>query len=144
MAGSHTLNGPVFAPRASNRAPDRNGRKLALGLALATGALLAVTPIVVSAVVTQPIESTPPVAEDTTLAAFTGRAVEVDGSVMGFRQQGDMINVTVAASDFGQRVFVQNSAGDLLEFPVSPGQTTLTAELPAAFAASQELTIRID
>jgi hypothetical protein len=143
MAGSHTFNDQVFATRANYlRAPNRKARKFALGLALATGALIAATPIVVSAVVSQPDVHTP--ADDTTLAAFTGRAVEVDGSVMGFRQQGDRINVTVAASDFGQRVFVQNSAGDLLEFPVSPGQTTLTAELPAAFAASEELTIRID
>lgn len=141
MAGSHTLNDPFVS-----RAPQRKGRRLALGVTLATGAVLALTPMAVMALVPDTAESATPAIEapETTLAAFTGRAVEVDGSVMGFRQQGDVINVAVNPSDYGQRVFVQNRAGDLIEFHVPPGQSHLTATLPAAFAAAEELTIRID
>ncbi len=82
--------------------------------------------------------------QDAALVAFTGRAVELDGAIMNFSQQGNAINLSLMATDNGQRVFVQDAAGELFEIPVSPGQTNVSAELPAHFAASETLTFRVD
>jgi hypothetical protein len=121
---------------------------MTLGLALATGAFLAAAPVVVTAIVpdrTEAIADAAPVAQpETALVAYAGRAVELDGAIMQFSQQGNAIKLSLMAADDGQRVFVQDAAGELFEIPVSPGQTHVSAELPAHFAASETLTIRID
>ena len=140
MAGSHILNDEMFGARAAYRPPNRNARRLAVAIALATGALLAATPLVVEAIVSEPVETAP----EASVVAFTGPSVEVDGSVMAVRHEGGTLNVSLNASDFGQRVFVQNAAGELLEFIASPGQTNIIAQLPDAFAASGSLTVRVD
>lgn len=87
-------------------------------------------------------EELPPA--DASLAAFTGRELELDGSITQFRQQGADVNFRLMASDEGQSVWVQNAAGDLFDIPVSPGQTHVTAQLPADFVASESLTFRVD
>ena len=48
------------------------------------------------------------------------------------------------ASDDGQRIFVQEAGGELFQIPVSPGQTNVSAELPAHFAGSEALSFRVD
>jgi hypothetical protein len=48
------------------------------------------------------------------------------------------------ASDDGQRVFVHDAAGELSEIPVSPGQTNVSAQIPAHFATSDTLRLRVD
>jgi hypothetical protein len=47
------------------------------------------------------------------------------------------------ASDDGQRVVVQDAAGERFEILISPRQTNVSAELPAHVAASDRLTLRI-
>lgn len=149
MAGSHTLNDQVSTARARIRTEsDRKSRKTATTIALATGAFLALAPIAVTAIVPERAEaasaSTETTQPETSLVAFTGRAVELDGAIMKFSQQGNAINLSLMATDNGQRVFVQDAAGELFEIPVSPGQTNVSAELPAHFAASETLTVRVD
>jgi hypothetical protein len=146
MAGSHIFNDQAFAPRAVRRAPDRDGRRLSVGLALAAAALLAITPLAVMGIMPDGVETTtsPATKPETALVAHPGRAVELDGAIMNFKQVGDSINLSLMAADDGQRVFVQDAAGELFEIPVSPGQTNVSAELPAHFAASDTLTFRVD
>lgn len=120
-----------FAPRANDRstrtATDRNRRRTSVRLAIAAGACLALTPLAVMAVLPDSAE----------------RKVELGGSVLGFVQDGNTINVTLAAADMGQRLYVEGAGGQLLELPVSPGQTVVSTELPEALATSGSLTIRV-
>jgi hypothetical protein len=144
MAGLHTLNDRAFA-----RPEQGGGRKLALGATLAAGALLVAAPIAMSAVGAQdaPTAQTKNFAAtqpETNLVAYTGRAVELDQAIMGFRQHGLSINLSVMATDDGQRIFVQDANGELFQIPVSPGQTNVSAELPAHFAASDTLSFRVE
>lgn len=131
MAGSHTFSDVSFAPRANIRstraATDRDRRRTSVRLAIAAGACLALTPIAVTAVLPDSSE----------------RKVELGGSVLGFAQHGNTINVTLAAADTGQRLYVEGAAGQLLEIPVSPGQTVVSTDLPEDLAASGSLTIRV-
>ncbi len=141
MARSHTFSDHGFA-----RPKQGRGRKLALGATLAAGALLAVA---LNAVRAQHAQSSPTPELATTqsgarLVAYTGRAVELDQAIMGFRQDGLSINLSVMATDDGQRIFVQEAGGELFQIPVSPGQTNVSAELPAHFADSAALSFRVD
>lgn len=145
MAGSHTLNDHRFAPRPENG----RGRKLVLGASLAAGAFLAIEPVAVTAIDSQRVDAVPTTDVTNTqaeakLVAYTGRAVELDQGIMGFRQDGLSINLSVMATDDGQRIFVQDANGELFQIPVSPGQTNVKAELPANFAGSGTLTFRVD
>jgi len=101
---------------------------------------LAVTSFVPERQVSVEVAATP----DAGLVGFAGRAVELDGAIMKFSQKGNAINFSLMASDDGQRVFVQDTAGELFEIPVSPGQTNVSTELPTHFAASETLTLRVD
>ncbi len=141
MARSHTFSDHGFA-----RPKQGRGRKLALGATLAAGALLAVA---LNAVRAQDAQSAQTTELATTqsgarLVAYTGRAVELDQAIMGFRQDGLSINLSVMATDDGQRIFVQEAGGELFHIPVSPGQTNVSAELPAHFADSAALSFRVD
>ncbi|MEY4784276.1 MAG: hypothetical protein RIR41_2211 [Pseudomonadota bacterium] len=141
MARSHTFSDHGFA-----RPKQGRGRKLALGATLAAGALLAVA---LNAVGAQDAQSSQTTELATTqsgarLVAYTGRAVELDQAIMGFRQDGLSINLSVMASDDGQRIFVQEAGGELFQIPLSPGQTNVSAELPAHFADSAALSFRVD
>ena len=141
MARSHTFSDHGFA-----RPKQGRGRKLALGATLAAGALLAVA---LNAVGAQDAQSSPTTELATTqsgarLVAYTGRAVELDQAIMGFRQDGLSINLSVMATDYGQRIFVQEAGGELFQIPLSPGQTNVSAELPAHFADSAALSFRVD
>lgn len=144
MAGSYTFNDHPFA-----RPKQGRGRKLALGATLAAGALLAVAPIALNATGAQHAQSVQTTELTTTqsdarLVAYTGGAVELDQAIMGFRQDGLSINLSVMANDDGQRIFVQDASGELFQIPVSPGQTNVSAELPAHFADSETLSFRVD
>jgi hypothetical protein len=113
---------------------------------LAAGALLAVALNAVGAQDGQSAQ-TPELATTLSgarLVAYTGRAVELDQAIMGFRKDGLSINLSVMASDDGQRIFVQEAGGELFQIPVSPGQTNVSAELPAHFADSAALSFRVD
>ena len=141
MARSHTFSDHGFA-----RPKQGRGRKLALGATLAAGALLAVA---LNAVRAQDAQSAQTTELATTqsgarLVAYTGRAVELDQAIMGFRQDGLSINLSVMATDDGQRIFVQEAGGELFQIPLSPGQTNVSAELPAHFADSAALSFRVD
>jgi hypothetical protein len=141
MARSHTFSDHGFA-----RPKQGRGRKLALGATLAAGALLAVA---LNAVGAQDAQSSQTTELATTqsgarLVAYTGRAVELDQAIMGFRKDGLSINLSVMATDDGQRIFVQEAGGELFQIPVSPGQTNVSAELPAHFADSAALSFRVD
>lgn len=141
MARSHTFSDHGFA-----RPKQGRGRKLALGATLAAGALLAVALNAVGAQDGQSAQ-TPELATTLSgarLVAYTGRAVELDQAIMGFRQDGLSINLSVMATDDGQRIFVQEAGGELFQIPVSPGQTNVSAELPAHFADSAALSFRVD
>lgn len=131
MAGSHTFSDMSFAPRANVRdmrvTTDRERGRTSMRLAIAAGACLALTPIAVMAV----------------LPSSPERKIELGGSVLGFAQDGNTINVTLAAADAGQRLFVEGATGQLLELPVSPGQTVVSTELPEDLATSGSLTIRV-
>lgn len=147
MAGSHPFNDPSFARPKQGRA-----RKLALGATLAAGALLAfapIAPIALNAFGAQHAQSAQttqlaPTQSDARLVAYTGRAVELDQAIMGFLQDGVSINLSVMATDDGQRIFVQDAGGELFQIPVSPGQTNVSTELPAHFADSVTLSFRVD
>lgn len=121
---------------------------MATGLAIATGAFLAITPVAINAFMpdgVQPASDTNAALEpETSLVAFTGRNVEIDGSILGFRQSGDTIQVNLMANDYGQRVFLQDINGELLEIPVAPGQTVVNAQVPDYFAPDGTLTVRVD
>ena len=67
-----------------------------------------------------------------------------DQAIRGFRQDGLSINLSVMATDDGQRIFVQEAGGELFQIPLSPGQTNVSAELPAHFADSAALSFRVD
>ena len=141
MARSHTFSDHGFA-----RPKQGRGRKLALGATLAAGTLLAVA---LNAVGAQDAQSAKTTELATTqsgarLVAYTGRAVELDQAIMGFRQDGLSINLSVMATDDGQRIFVQEAGGELFQIPLSPGQTNVSAELPAHFADSAALSFRVD
>ena len=144
MAGSHTLSDHAFVrPKQGLR------RKLALGATLAAGGLLAAAPIAVNAIGAQDAQSaeTTQLASaqsDARLVAYTDGAVELDQAIMGFRQDGLSINLSVMANDDGQGIFVQDASGELFQIPVSPGQTNVSAELPAHFADSETLSFRVD
>ena len=141
MARSHTFSDHGFA-----RPKQGRGRKLALGATLAAGALLAVALNAVGAQDGQSAQ-TPELATTLSgarLVAYAGRAVELDQAIMGFRKDGLSINLSVMASDDGQRIFVQEAGGELFQIPVSPGQTNVSAELPAHFADSAALSFRVD
>jgi hypothetical protein len=141
MADSHTLNDHTVA----TGAPVRRDRALPSGMMIAAGALLATAPIVVTSFVPErPASVAAATTADAALIAFTGSAIELDGAIMKFSKQGNAINFSLMASDDGQRVFVQDAAGELFEIPVSPGQTNVSAELPAHFAASDTLSLRVD
>jgi len=144
MAGSHPFNDRGFARPKQGRA-----RKLALGATLAAGALLAFAPIALNAIGARHAQSAQttelaPTQSDARLVAYTGRAVELDQAIMGFRRDGLSINLSVTATDDGQRIFVQDAGGELFQIPVSPGQTNVSAELPAHFANSVTLSFRVD
>ena len=141
MARSHTFSDHGFA-----RPKQGRGRKLALGATLAAGALLAVALNAVGAQDGQPAQTTElaTTLSGARLVAYAGRAVELDQAIMGFRQDGLSINLSVMASDDGQRIFVQEAGGELFQIPVSPGQTNVSAELPAHFADSAALSFRVD
>lgn len=138
MAGTHTLDDQDFAQGAIHR------RKRALTLALVAGALLVIVPVALDAFVAERPQSLEAVQHDAALTAYSARAVDLDGAIMQFSQQGNAIALSLMASDDGQRIFVQDAAGELFEIPVSPGQTHVSAELPAHFASSETLTIRVD
>ena len=141
MARSHTFSDHGFA-----RPKQGRGRKPALGATLAAGALLAVALNAVGAQDGQSAQTTELATTQSgaRLVAYTGRAVELDQAIMGFRQDGLSINLSVMASDDGQRIFVQEAGGELFQIPVSPGQTNVSAELPAHFADSAALSFRVD
>ncbi len=141
MARSHTFSDHGFA-----RPKQGRGRKPALGATLAAGALLAVALNAVGAQDGQPAQTTElaTTLSGARLVAYTGRAVELDQAIMGFRKDGLSINLSVMASDDGQRIFVQEAGGELFQIPVSPGQTNVSAELPAHFADSAALSFRVD
>lgn len=141
MARSHTFSDHGFA-----RPKQGRGRKPALGATLAAGALLAVALNAVGAQDGQPAQTTElaTTLSGARLVAYTGRAVELDQAIMGFRQDGLSINLSVMATDDGQRIFVQEAGGELFQIPVSPGQTNVSAELPAHFADSAALSFRVD
>lgn len=141
MARSHTFSDHGFA-----RPKQGRGRKPAPGATLAAGALLAVALNAVGAQDGQPAQTTElaTTLSGARLVAYTGRAVELDQAIMGFRQDGLSINLSVMASDDGQRIFVQEAGGELFQIPVSPGQTNVSAELPAHFADSAALSFRVD
>ena len=141
MARSHTFSDHGFA-----RPKQGRGRKLALGATLAAGALLAVALNAVGAQDGQSAQTTELATTQSgaRLVAYTGRAVELDQAIMGFRQDGLSINLSVMASDDGQRIFVQEAGGELFQIPLSPGQTNVSAELPAHFADSAALSFRVD
>ena len=106
MAGSHPFNDRSFARPKQDRA-----RKLALGATLAAGALLAFAPIALNAFGPQHAQSAQttqlaPTQSDARLVAYTGRAVELDQAIMGFLQDGVSINLSVMATDDGQRILV--------------------------------------
>ncbi len=134
MAGSYTLNNTEFASHAAlsdvtaaRLAPKRRKRKIAAGIAIAAGLCLAVTPVAVTAI----------------LPDRSGPAVEVDSAIMDFKRDGDAISMELFATDDGQRVYVEDASNNIFEIPVSPGQTRVTAELPASFATSDSLTLRV-
>ena len=140
MAGSQTRNDHAVAPSA----PVRRNRAVPAGMMIA-GTLLATAPIAVTSFAPErPASIEAAATPDAALIAFTGSAIERDGAIMKFSQQGNAINFSLMASDDGQRVFVQDAAGELFEIPVSPGQTNVSAELPAHFAASDKLSLRVD
>ena len=141
MVRSHTFSDHGFA-----RPKQGRGRKLALGATLAAGALLAVALNAVGAQDGQSAQTTELATTQSgaRLVAYTGRAVELDQAIMGFRKDGLSINLRVMASDDGQRIFVQEAGGELFQIPVSPGQTNVSAELPAHFADSAALSFRVD
>lgn len=140
MAGSQTRNDHAVAPSA----PVRRNRAVPAGMMIAV-TLLATSPIAVTSFVPErPASIEAAATPDAALIAFTGSAIERDGAIMKFSQQGNAINFSLMASDDGQRVFVQDAAGELFEIPVSPGQTNVSAELPAHFAASDKLSLRVD
>lgn len=153
MDRSHTFGDQVSPARAALRpGPDRGHRRISLAVALAVAGVLAVAPIVVMAIVPGNAQATnipktdivPGAVPDAALVAFTGRVVDLDGAIMQFRQNGNWINLSLRAADDGQRVFVQTANGELFEIAVSPGQTNVSAELPAHFIASHTLTLRVD
>ena len=141
MARSHAFSDHGFA-----RPKQGRGRKLAPGATLAAGALLAVALNAVGAQDGQSAQTTELATTQSgaRLVAYTGRAVELDQAIMGFRQDGLSINLSVMATDDGQRIFVQEAGGELFQIPVSPGQTNVSAELPAHFADSAALSFRVD
>ena len=141
MVRSHTFSDHGFV-----RPKQGRGRKLALGATLAAGALLAVALNAVGAQDGQSAQTTELATTQSgaRLVAYTGRAVELDQAIMGFRQDGLSINLSVMATDDGQRIFVQEAGGELFQIPVSPGQTNVSAELPAHFAGSEALSFRVD
>ena len=149
MDHSYTFTDQVAPARAAQRqGPARADRRLSTAIALAAAGVLAITPIAVMAIVPSDVQvteeivaNTPP---DAALIAFKGRVVELDGAIMQFSQTGNTINLNLMATDDGQRVFVQAPNGALFEVAVSPGQTHVSAELPAHFTASDTLTVRID
>lgn len=105
-------------------------------IAIATGLCLAAAPIAAMAFLpatpAQAIERTEPKQE-----------IALDAAVMGFSQEGATINVSLMASDDGQHVYVEDAANNILEIPVSPGQTSVSAQLPANFVTSDALIIRV-
>jgi hypothetical protein len=140
MAGSQTRNDHAVAPSA----PVRRNRAVPAGMMIA-GTLLATAPIAVTSFVPErPASVEAAATPDAALIDFTGSAIERDGAIMRFSQPGNAITFSLMASDDGQRVFVQDAAGELLEIPVSPGQTNVSAQLPAHFAASDTLSLHID
>ena len=109
------------------------------------GTLLATAPIAVTSFVPErPASVEAAATPDAALIAFGGSAIERDGAIMRFSQQDNAINFSLMASDDGQRVFVQDAAGERFEIPVSPGQTNVSAQLSAHFAASDTLSLRVD
>jgi hypothetical protein len=139
MAGSRTLYGQTFA-----RKPAQDEWSVSVRAAIAAGATLLLAPLAVMALAPGPIEPAPVAEPDVAHVGLPGRAVELDGAIMKFSQQGDTIALSLMPSDYGQRVFVQDGAGELFEIPISPGQSNVSAELPASFAAAETLTIRVD
>jgi hypothetical protein len=112
---------------------------------IAAGALLPIAPIAATSFIPErPASVEAAATPDAALIVFTGSAIERDGAIMRFSQPGNAITFSLMASDDGQRVFVQDAAGELLEIPVSPGQTNVSAQLPAHFAASDTLSLHID
>jgi hypothetical protein len=153
MDRSHTFGDQVSPALAVLRqGPDRAHRRISLAIALAVAGVLAIAPIVVMALLPDEAQATdrpmadsaPSAVPDAALVALTGRVVDLDGAIMQFRQNGNWINLNLRAADEGQRVFVQTANGELFEIAVSPGQTNVSAELPAHFNASHTLTFRVD
>jgi hypothetical protein len=124
MAGSYTLKNTDFA---SHAAPRRQKRKVATRIAIAAGICLALTPVAVTAIVPD----------------RPATAVELDSAVMNFQREGNAISLELFATDDGQRVYVEDASNNIFEIPVSPGQTRVSAELPATLAASDTLTLRV-
>ena len=140
MADSHTRNDHAVAPSA----PVRRNRAVPAGMMIA-GTLLATAPIAVTSFVPErPASVEAAATPDAALIAFGGSAIERDGAIMRFSQQDNAINFSLMASDGGQRVFVQDAAGERFEIPVSPEQTNVSAQLSAHFAASDTLSLRVD
>jgi hypothetical protein len=143
MAGSHPSNVIDFTSRTgfadvrpARPAPNSQGRKMATRIAIATGLCLAAAPLATMALLpgapAQAIERESP-----------RQAIALDAAIMAFTQDGATINVSLMASDDGQRVYVEDAANNIIEIPVSPGQTHVSAQLPASFVTSGALTIRV-
>lgn len=140
MAGTNTRNDNAVAPGA----PVRRNRAVPAGMMIAW-TLLATAPIAVTSFVAErPASVEAAATPDAALIAFSGSAIERDGAIMKFSQQDNAINTSLMASDDGQRVFVQDAAGERFEIPASPGQTNVSAQLPAHIVASDTLSRRVD
>ena len=131
MAGSHTSDAPYVSPlpglKATRLEASRRKRRHGARMAIAAGICLIAAPVAVTAV----LPDTPK------------QAVELDAAIMDFSREGAVINLSLMAADGGQRVYVEDAANNILEIPVSPGQTSVTAQLPANFVTSEALIVRV-
>jgi hypothetical protein len=106
---------------------NRTKRKIATGLALAAGAALLLAPVAVTAILPDRPE----------------RTFALDDAILGFNQDGNVINLALMAADDGQRIYVQDQSGETLMLTLSPGQTQVSAELPPEFSSTGTVTVRV-
>lgn len=78
------------------------------------------------------------------------RSVDLSDPILGFSQTGDRIEVRLrpAANETERnghrKLIVRNAHGAEKGVPLAPGQTVVSTELPAALAAADDLTIRVE
>lgn len=110
-------------------------------ITFAAAAILVVTPAAVTVFMPERAPPAPPAPV---------RSVDLSDPILGFSQTGDRIEVRLrpAANETERnghrKLIVRNAQGAEKDVPLAPGQTVVSTELPAALAAADDLTIRVE